>query len=182
MMDIRDLGAARRHDRRPHRPRRVVAALTSTLLSLGLTAMAPTPASAVQVETLVLIKTASSTVSTYESNVQKLINQRRANRGLRRLRLATCPEGTSKRWSQHLASTNSFYHQSMGRVLSRCDATYAGETLGRGTMSPRKLVRMWMASPGHRAVLMSKKPRRIGIGATKDASGRWVVAANFVRL
>lgn len=182
MMDIRDLGARRRHEGKPRRPRRAVAALTTTLLTLGLTVSAPAPSGAVQVENLVLAKTAATSILSYETKVQQQINQRRASRGLPRLRLASCPKGTSKRWSQHLASTDSFYHQSMGSVLSKCNARYAGETLGRGTMNPRKLVRMWMRSPGHRAVLMSKKPRRIGIGATKDASGRWVVAANFVRL
>lgn len=181
MMDIRDLGAPRRPGGKPRRPRRAVAALTTTVLALGLTATATAPSGAVQVDSLALTQSATTSISTYETKVQKLINQRRANRGLVRLRLASCPEGTSKRWSQHLAATDSFYHQSMGTVLSKCDATYAGETLGRGTMSPRKLVRMWMQSPGHRAVLMSKKPRRIGIGATRDSSGRWVVAANFVR-
>ena len=40
---------------------------------------------------------------------------------------------------------------------------------------------MWMHSPPHRAVLMSKSPRRIGIGATPNARGEWVVAANFMR-
>jgi uncharacterized protein YkwD len=181
MMDNRDLGAQRRHEGKPPRPRRAVAALTTTLLTLGLTATAPAPSGAVQVDSLALTQTATTSISSYETKVQQLVNQRRASRGLPRLRLASCPEGTSKRWSQHLADTGSFYHQSMGSVLNKCDATYAGETLGRGTMSPRKLVRMWMRSPGHRAVLMSKKPRRIGIGATKDSSGRWVVAANFVR-
>ncbi len=69
----------------------------------------------------------------------------------------------------------------MGSVLDKCNAQYAGETLGRGSMSPRKLVRMWMHSPGHREILLTPKARRIGIGATPDSSGGWVVAANFVR-
>ncbi|HJR36919.1 MAG TPA: CAP domain-containing protein, partial [Nocardioidaceae bacterium] len=60
-------------------------------------------------------------------------------------------------------------------------AMYAGETLGRGAISPRRLVRMWMHSDGHRHVLLSRKSRRIGIGAVPDAYGRWVVAANFMR-
>jgi uncharacterized protein YkwD len=70
----------------------------------------------------------------------------------------------------------------MEDLLTRCDARYAGETLARGSVAPRRLVRMWMHSDGHRRVLMSSKARRIGIGASPDTQGRWVVAANFMRL
>ena len=38
-----------------------------------------------------------------------------------------------------------------------------------------------MHSPPHRQVLLSQQPRRIGIGATPNAGGEWVVAANFMR-
>jgi uncharacterized protein YkwD len=69
----------------------------------------------------------------------------------------------------------------MTHLLNKCDAYYAGETLGRGAITPKTLVSMWMHSPPHRAVLMSKSPRRIGIGATPNARGEWVVAANFMR-
>ena len=69
----------------------------------------------------------------------------------------------------------------MSYVLNRCDARYAGETLGRGTMSPRRLVTMWMRSPAHRSVLLSRKSRRIGVGVAPDRYGRWVITANFVR-
>ena len=40
---------------------------------------------------------------------------------------------------------------------------------------------MWMESPGHRRILLSRDARRIGIGANHSTSGGWVVAANFVR-
>jgi uncharacterized protein YkwD len=124
---------------------------------------------------------AGTTLDDYEKRVHRLINKRRAGHDLRRLRLADCPETTAKRWSRHLARTEEFYHQSMTDVLDACEAVYAGETLGRGSMTPRKLVRMWMESSGHRAVLLSPKSRRIGIGASVMSDGRHVVAANFIR-
>lgn len=135
-----------------------------------------------QAPTLLLATSTAGYSSSYESAVQSHINRRRAARGLPRLRLVSCADGTAESWSRHLASTGAFYHQSMDRVLDRCDARYAGETLGRGTMTPRRLVRLWMRSSGHRAILLSRQSRRIGVGATTDANGRWVVAANFVRL
>ena len=164
-MTIRGFGALR-----PRPLRRLLAGTATTaLLALGLSSLAPSPAGA------------AAASDTYESQVQQLINVRRAAHGLPRLKFASCPDGTAEVWSRHLASTDEFYHQSMTGLLDKCNAMYAGETLGRGTMSPRTLVQMWMDSPPHRAVLLSSKSRRIGIGATYDAYGRWVVAANFVR-
>ena len=118
---------------------------------------------------------------TYEKRVLRNVNRVRHNHGLRALTFAPCTNQAANRWSAHLAATNRFYHQSMTRVLDRCDAAYAGETLGKGTIYPATLVNMWMHSAPHRHILMSKAPRRIGIGATPDGKGQWVVAANFIR-
>lgn len=121
------------------------------------------------------------TQGSYEQDVQHWINVVRREHGLPGLTLASCPQATSTRWAQHLASTDTFYHQSMYTLLDKCHAHYAGETLGRGDISPQLLVRMWMHSPPHRAVLMSPSPRRIGIGSYTNAYGEWVTAANFIR-
>ena len=82
---------------------------------------------------------------------------------------------------QYRRSGGRWIVQSAKAYARICNAVYAGETLGRGTITPRTLVRMWMRSDGHRAVLLNSKSRRIGVGATPDSSGRWVVAANFMR-
>jgi uncharacterized protein YkwD len=119
--------------------------------------------------------------SDYEHRTLRQINRVRHNHHLRALRFATCPNKVANRWSAHLASTNTFYHQSMTKLLKTCHATYAGETLGIGSVTPRKLVSMWMHSTPHRHILMSHAPRRIGIGSTPDANGKWVTAANFFR-
>ena len=117
----------------------------------------------------------------YEQGVQYWVNVQRKRHGLRALRFASCTDAVAENWSSKLASTGGFYHQSMTTLLNRCHAYYAGETLGRGAITPKTLVTMWMNSAPHRHVLMSKSPTRIGIGATPNASGEWVVAANFMR-
>jgi uncharacterized protein YkwD len=174
-MDTRFLGALR--------PARATASLVRLALTVLLTALVAA-GSAFVTTTPAQAASGSPGIAAddYERQVQYWVNQKRANHDLPRLRLAACTDGTAERWSRHLAANNAFYHQSMQKILERCDAVYAGETLGRGSsMSPRLLVRMWMHSDGHRAVLLSSKARRIGIGATVDGSGRWVVAANFMR-
>jgi uncharacterized protein YkwD len=120
--------------------------------------------------------------ATYEQKVQYWVNVRRKKAGRPALKLARCADGTADRWAKHLATRNKFYHQDMKVVLRACDARYAGETLGKGAISPKYLVTLWMRSPGHKAILMSRSPRHIGIGSYVNGSGQWVTAANFVRL
>ena len=180
-MNLRGFGAPR--PRRITRPAtRMLLALTSTaMLGAGLTVTSTAPAQAMPTKTAtVQVATALSAPDLYERRVRVLINRKRIARGLPRLRPAACVNGTSLRWSRHLAATGGFYHQSMTDVLNTCQAQYAGETLGRGSMTPNRLVYLWMHSPGHRTVLLSPKSRRFGVGATRYGTG-WVVAANFVR-
>ena len=154
-------------------------ALLAAVLGLGLLTVAPaTAGTAAQTSTQT---SAAAAADDYELRLLRRMNRVRVNHGLHRIRRAACTEQAAQRWSRHLAATDSFFHQSMGDLLDECSASYAGETLGRGSMSPRRLVRMWLDSPPHRAVLLSAKPRRIGLGVTADDSGRWVVAANFMR-
>jgi uncharacterized protein YkwD len=125
---------------------------------------------------------ATSRSDRFVAQVRRLVNRARVNHHLHRLGSIACAQRRAVHWSRHLARTNAFHHQSMTVVRKACDARYAGETLGRGTVSARHLVRMWLDSAPHRRVLLGHPSRRVGIGATKDSHGRWVVAADFVRL
>ena len=153
--------------------RAFVLALAATLATFGLTAVA-SPAQAASSAVLQM------SAETYESRVQAHVNRKRAARGLPKLRLESCTDGTAERWASHLASTGEFYHQSMMTIINKCDAYYAGETLGRGAISPKKLVYLWMHSPAHKDVLLSRHARRIGVGSYLSG-GQWVTAANFTK-
>jgi uncharacterized protein YkwD len=118
--------------------------------------------------------------ASYEAGVLAEINRVRGRHHLGRVTLAACPQRVATRWSVHLATSDTFVHQSMTRLLVTCSARYSGEVLGRGSVSPRTLVTMWMNSAPHRHILMSSAPHRIGIGATPNSRGEWVVAANFM--
>ncbi|HEX4976846.1 MAG TPA: CAP domain-containing protein [Nocardioides sp.] len=153
--------------------RTFVVALVATLAVFGLTAITA-PAQAASSSIL------SMSSSTYESQVQYYVNRKRAARGLPKLRLESCTDSSAERWAQYLASSGQFFHQSMMDIIRRCDAYYAGETLGRGAISPKTLVTMWMNSPAHKSVLLSRHARRIGVGAYVSG-GQWVTAANFTK-
>lgn len=150
--------------------------LASLLLSTGLTTISTVSAAAATSSSPAVMSRA-----VYEKQVQHRVNVVRKAHGLPSLRLASCTDDVAERWNTHLAKNDLFYHQSMWDILDRCDATYAGETLGRGAITPQVLVRMWMHSAGHRAVLMSPLSRRIGVASQKDAFGRWVTTADFMR-
>jgi uncharacterized protein YkwD len=163
-------------------PRPPVGSLTGVLATLLATVLASV--------TLAVLTTAPATADgrvtalssdTYEAKVQQLINKRRARHGLSKLSLESCTDGTAERWARKLAQSHEFYHQSMGNIIDRCRAFYAGETLGKGAISPNRLVYLWMHSPGHRRVLLSRQAKRIGVGAYVDSTGAWVTAANFTR-
>jgi uncharacterized protein YkwD len=164
----------------------LVTALVTGVSAAGVTAVAPTTATAAPSASsvsLLGVRAASPAYSDayYEKGVQYWVNVQRKRHGLRALTLASCTDYVAERWASHLAAQGSFYHQSMTTLLRRCNARYAGETLGKGTIEPRTLVIMWMHSTPHRRVLLSRSPRSIGVGSTPNATGEWVTTANFMR-
>ena len=181
-MDIPFTGAPRPAPGSHPATRRLLAGLLGALVLVGAALLPAGSASAVAPATSSRMASYPAMApSQYEQRVQYWVNRQRTGHDLRKLRLAGCTDDAAERWSGYLARNDLFHHQSMQELLDRCDAMYAGETLGRGAITPRRLVRMWMDSDGHRQVLLSSKSRRIGVGATPDSSGRWVVAANFMR-
>jgi uncharacterized protein YkwD len=107
-----------------------------------------------------------------------LENQIRADHGLRALRANTRLRNAAEGHSDDMVSRRFFDHTAPGgvtmvdriiraRYTSRNSAWTLGENLawGSGTYStPRKIVEMWMESPGHRANILKRAYREIGIG------------------
>lgn len=117
----------------------------------------------------------------YESRIIMHINRQREARGLTPVRAQSCTDYYAERWSRYLGRNLEFFHQNLDPFFSQCHARYAGETLARGALLPKDMVKLWMESDGHRAILLSKTPRRIGVGAFLDSRGDWLVAADFTR-
>ena len=173
--------------------RLLAAALVPVLASFAFVASGTASASAAETATQASAPTTSSATSAkaaaapslsrkvYERRVRKAINARRSDHNLGRLKAGACADGFADRWGKYLANKDKFYHQDMGKVIKGCDAYYAGETLGRGAISPKYLVKLWMKSPAHRQVLLSKHPKRVGVGAFPNSNGEWVVTADFVK-
>ena len=103
--------------------------------------------------------------------VSKINNIRHAY-GLPKLRPAFSLFVSAKLYSQRMMRSDYFGHESRIPVASRWRA--AGETLAWHSgwrLSPRGTVGQWMGSPSHRAILLSRRFTRIGVGRTRGNYG-----------
>jgi len=108
-----------------------------------------------------------------ERKVVKLVNRIRSRNGLRRLKpsptLATAASvHTGDMLRQDFLGHASSDGTPMARRVRRyTGADWVGESVAavsRSGSTARRVVRMWMASPPHRSVLLSPSGHRIGVG------------------
>jgi uncharacterized protein YkwD len=102
----------------------------------------------------------------------KTINKIRGAHGLARLNPSLRLFYSSRRYAGQMIRTDYFGHQARIPVASRF--RLAGETLAwhRGwRLSPRRTVAQWMGSPAHRAVLLSSRFTRLGVGYARGRYG-----------
>ncbi|GAA5119461.1 hypothetical protein GCM10023339_33260 [Alloalcanivorax gelatiniphagus] len=111
------------------------------------------------------------------------INEARADKGLRKIwNFDVCTDQLAEEWGERIARTGVLAHRDQGEVIRKCDNSWAGETLVRGTdLSPDTMVDLWLDSPGHREILLSPRARRAGVAITSDAQGRTIGVVNLVR-
>ena len=129
------------------------------------------------------------------------VNSMRASHKLRRLRHNRRLTQAALRHARDMLRRRYFSHRSpegttvttrvrrAGYGAHREDV-FAGEVLGLGfvgtpwALTPRGLVRKWLASPSHRRVLVSRRYRELGIGSVFFRWGplqAFAVAADFGR-
>lgn len=129
---------------------------------------------------------ASVTLNSYEKQIMSLVNQKRAKRGLPKLRVNAKLVDAGRAHATEMATNKFFTHNSAdGELWSARLVRYgyardgysfwkAGENIAWGAgiySSPYLVVRAWMNSKAHRAVILTKTFRDIGIGAVKTDDG-----------
>lgn len=133
-------------------------ALAALALSVALTvAVAVSPAAAPP----------SAAAVSPESQVAALINQQRAKAGLPALKTYTVLNSTAETWSKHLASTKTFVHSTAAWRAARIDLygfRSSGENLAAGYPTAAAAVSAWMKSAGHKANILGKSYKAMGIG------------------
>jgi uncharacterized protein YkwD len=124
-------------------------------------------------------------LSSPEYSVLRAMNAVRASHGLPRLRIDYRLESVARAHSVDMLRHQYFAH---GAFSARVNASGAagpifGENLAFGPVSSSWVVNAWLASPEHRANLLRRGFRRVGIGAVigtfEGSGGTFVVTADF---
>lgn len=101
-----------------------------------------------------------------ERTVIRAINRARSAHGLHRLRAGRRLARAADAHSRNMLRSDFFSHGAFAqRVRRYVRFRSIGETIAMTSRcSPRRVVRMWLNSPSHRAVLLAGKFRRVGVG------------------
>jgi uncharacterized protein YkwD len=149
----------------------------ATLVVAGLTLGCALPAAPAQA--------ASASQDRVERAVVMKVNSIRARHGLRRLRRSSALSRAADVKANEVATTSVLSHSSpdgtpmYARVRRYVRARAVGETVGYVPARSRQaslIVRAWMRSPSHRAALMSRSFRRVGVGRRSARFGSRRVA------
>ena len=170
---------------------RLVSLLVALVVALSVLAAAPATARSatwpVPTGALALANStkdvSSLSMDELEDRLMAEINQARAANGLAKVWVFdACTDRLAEQWGERIARTGLFEHRDQNEVIARCDNSWAGETLVRGTgLTPREMVDLWLNSPSHRAILLSPRAKRAGIAITSDDQGRMIGVVNLVR-
>jgi uncharacterized protein YkwD len=108
-----------------------------------------------------------------ERAVIRAINGARAAHGLRRMRAHRRLARAADVHTRSMLRADYFSHGAFSqRVRRYVRFRRIGETIAMTSRcSARRAVRMWLNSPGHRAVLLSRGFRRVGVGRRKGRLG-----------
>jgi uncharacterized protein YkwD len=103
-----------------------------------------------------------------------LLNRARRNHGLPTFRLNRSLSTSAWRHSRRMANEGRLFHTSdVYRLVRSYGPTVWGENVGMAGRVQRVL-RLWMGSPGHRANILKRAFRRVGVGVVRARGSVWV--------
>jgi uncharacterized protein YkwD len=123
---------------------------------------------------------AGTQLNTYEQKIVKCVNQERVKEGLPKLKVHPALVAAARLHSTDMGENKYFEHDSLDgtsfadRIIANgydrdgYTSWKAGEDIGWGAglySAPVLIVDEWMASPAHRAVILNKSLKEIGVGA-----------------
>ncbi|MBR5236726.1 MAG: SafA/ExsA family spore coat assembly protein [Clostridia bacterium] len=118
-----------------------------------------------------------STVTSYENEVIRLVNEVRAKNGLKALAVDWELSRVARYKSQDMKDNNYFSHTSpvYGSpfdMIKKFGISYraAAENIAKGQRTPQAVVDAWMNSAGHRANILNASYTKIGVGYVADGN------------
>lgn len=143
-------------------------------------------------QTKAVKKSTVTNMTGYEKQLAVAINATRKQHGLRALKLAPGLMRSAGKHSLQMAFKGYFAHTSPNGVsfYTRVKSYYGGGDLKAGEnllwvqprVKPRQIVKRWLASPGHRQVLLSRQWKVFGVGVVRSTHGAGVFAGRRVLL
>lgn len=131
-----------------------------------------------QVGSIIRLKPSAGSVSSFEDEVVRLVNQERAKYGLRPLTHRADLKNVAQKKAMDMINSNYFSHTSPNYgspfdMLKTFGISYrsAGENIAKGQRSPSEVMNAWMNSSGHRANILNGNYDSIGVGFYNSA---WV--------
>jgi uncharacterized protein YkwD len=109
---------------------------------------------------------------TAESKMLTALSKVRAKHGLSGLRVSRSLMGSARRYSRWLMANDTFRH--LSRIQASSRFSLLGEALAMHTgrsFSVRGTINQWMASPPHRALVLSSAMKWGGVGVTRGRYG-----------
>lgn len=110
-------------------------------------------------------------------DVLRLVNEIRAEEGLQPLsgdaKLAKAALNRATACARKGRISHDGWTDALRKVGLRVGSRSFGENLAQGQDRPAEVVRAWMASPGHRANILAKDFRRIGVGVAEGYGDRF---------
>ena len=117
------------------------------------------------------IPQADASVSSFESEVVRLVNEQRAKNGLKPLRANWELSRVARYKSQDMVDNRYFSHTSPTygtpfQMIRNFGISFrtAGENIAYGQRTPQAVVNAWMNSSGHRANILNASYTQIGVG------------------
>ena len=117
--------------------------------------------------------------ASYEASILYWTNVQRKRHGVRPLTAGACVDRYAESWARHLASRNTFSHQRLAPIMRTCHKSRAAENLGKGRVSAKRMVEMWMHSSGHRRNLLNPHYRHVVIGSVYSSGGTLYTVQDF---
>lgn len=126
---------------------------------------------------LLNVPTVDSSVTSFESEVVRLVNEERAKHGLKALTSDWQLSRVARIKSQDMKDNGYFSHTSpvYGSpfdMMKSFGISYkrAGENIAKGQATPQSVVKAWMNSSGHRANILNSSYTHIGVGYVKSGN------------
>jgi uncharacterized protein YkwD len=125
---------------------------------------------------------AASPAARYGNAAFKATNTQRVEHDRRTFKRNACVQKHARKQARRMARQERMFHQDLGPIIADCNLDRVGENVAYGYPSGRAVVNKgWMKSEGHRANILNREFRLMGVAARKGDDGRWYAAQVFGR-